>query len=171
MTICRLHYQKGMIYLLQAIPYILQQYPNARFFIVGDGPERGYLEEAAKKTNIIRSIQFMGNRSDASDLLPVADIFVLPSLWEGLPLCLLEAMRAEVPIVTTDVDGNREVVDDGKSGVLVPPKNSEALAHGITTLLRSPLLQKNLVREAKIRLHTDFSLESMLQKTRHVYTM
>lgn len=170
MTICRLHHQKGMIHLIQAIPYVLQQVPNARFVIIGDGPQREHLEEAAKETNINRSIQFMGNRSDASDLLPAADIFVLPSLWEGLPLCLLEAMRAEVPIVATDVDGNREVVDHEKSGLLVPPKNPEALAHAITTLLHSPSLQKNLAREAKIRLYTVFPLETMLQKTRHVYT-
>jgi len=168
-TVARLHYQKGMSYFLNAIPPILKLFPDACFLVVGDGPEQGKLLQIARNLNILQNVQFLGNRQDVDDILSILDIFVLASLWEGLPLSLLEAMRAGIPIVATDVDGNRDVIEDGISGLLVPPKNGEALAQAVIKILHTPSLTKNLVEKAKTRLQTDFSLENMLQKTQQIY--
>lgn len=165
-TVARLHYQKGVIYFLEAIPHILRAYPQARFLILGDGPERDNLQRAA---TALTNVRFLGNRDDAIEILRIVDVFVLPSLWEGLPLSLLEAMRAQVPIVATNVDGNLDVVEDGVTGLLVPPKNGEAIAKAVLRLLETPSLAQSLVEGGKIRLETDFSLENMLQKTRQIY--
>lgn len=165
-TVCRLHHQKGVSYFMKAIPHVLKSYPNARFLIMGDGPERRELEQMARD---LKNVHFLGNRNDVIELLPALDVCVSASLWEGLPLGLLEAMRAEVPIVATDVDGNRDVIEDGKSGLLVSPKDPEALAEAIVRLFQSPILARNLVKEAKIRLHTHFSLKDMVQKTQQIY--
>jgi len=169
-TVARLHYQKGVIYFLKAAPRILQFYPNAYFLIVGDGPEREELLQTAKDLNILHNLRFLGNREDVIDILRVVDVFVLASLWEGLPLSLLEAIRAEIPIVATDVDGNRDVIENGVSGLLVPPKNQEALAESVLRLLKDPSLAASVVKKAKIRWMTDFFLANMLQKTRQIYT-
>jgi glycosyltransferase involved in cell wall biosynthesis len=166
-TVARLHHQKGVSYFLDAVPEILRSYPDARFQIIGDGPERAVLEQKAHEMG--SRVQFSGNRDDVADLLASADVFVLASLWEGLPLSLLEAMRAGVPVVATDVDGNRDVVQHGVSGLLVPPKNGMAIAKAVTRILADPIFAKGIAGRARIRLSEEFSLANMLQKTRQTY--
>lgn len=166
-TVSRLHYQKGVRYFLQAVPYILQAIPNAQFLIIGDGPERESLFQLAKD---LPQVSFLGNRDDVNDLLPQFDVFVLASLWEGLPLSLLEAIRAEVPIVATDVDGNRDVIENEVTGLLVPPKDSKALANAIIRIAQTPSLREKFIPAARKRLETDFSISAMLQKTHQIYS-
>jgi glycosyltransferase involved in cell wall biosynthesis len=168
-TVARLHVQKGVIYFLEAIPFLLKFFPSATFLVIGDGPERAGLERTARDLNILHSLRFLGNRDDINDLLSIVDVFVLASLWEGLPLSLLEAMRAGVPIVATDVDGNRDAIENGVSGLLVAPMNSEQLAKAVMQILSSPDLMNSLIKNGNIRFNAGFSLINMLEKTRQTY--
>lgn len=168
-TVARLQFQKGGIYFLEAIPSILRSYPESQFLMVGDGPDREMLQQMAVKLKIQDRVLFLGNRDDVHDILNALDLFVLPSLWEGLPLCLLEAIRAKVPVIATDVDGNRDVIENEISGLLIPPKNGEAIAQAVLKMLREPTLAKRYVEQASLRLKKDFSFIGMLQQTRRVY--
>ncbi len=108
LSVGRLTEQKGHIYLLEAIPGIIEQFPSTVFAIAGDGPLRAELEARAERLGISKSVHFLGMRSDVPALLQMAHIFALPSLWEGLPIALLEAMAAGLPVVATRVEGVEE---------------------------------------------------------------
>jgi glycosyltransferase involved in cell wall biosynthesis len=108
-TIGRLHAQKGQEFLLRALPEVLREHPDVRCEIIGEGEIRGELEDLAKSLGIQKSVDFLGERTDIPELLCSLDVFVLPSLWEGLPLVLLEAMASGIPVVATVVDGVREI--------------------------------------------------------------
>lgn len=112
---------KGHEFLLEAIPDILESHPNTVFTFAGEGQLREELETRVKELRITEATRFLGTRSDIPDLLKIADYFVLPSLWEGLPLALLEAMATGIPVVATKVGGIGEIIRDGYNGLLVPP--------------------------------------------------
>jgi glycosyltransferase involved in cell wall biosynthesis len=114
-------------------------------------------------------LHFLGHREDVRDLLSVYDIFVLPSLSEGMPLALLEAMAAGVPAVATRVGGVSEVIENGKTGLLVPPGDSRALADGIATLLENPALATELGEAARQVAVSRFSLERMVRAYQDIY--
>ena len=109
----RLTEQKGMIHLVRALPGLLKAQPAARLLIVGDGPQRGELAAEAAERGVGARVTLTGNRDDLPGLMRTMDVFALPSLWEGQPLVLLEAMAAGVPIVATEVGGDAEVLADG----------------------------------------------------------
>src|SRR5690606_20106659 len=126
----RLEPYKGYSYLIEAMSTIpASERPLA--VVAGDGPERQRLESQAATAGVQDDVRFLGNRSDIPRLLAAADIFVLPSLWEGLPLAVLEAMASGLPPVVTRVGGNAEIIEDGKSGLLVPPADTQALAESL----------------------------------------
>jgi glycosyltransferase involved in cell wall biosynthesis len=129
-TAGRLDVQKGYDLLLDAFTTIRQAHPRARLAIAGDGPERGALGEQLTRLDIAGSAALLGDRSDVPALLAAADGFVLSSRWEGLPMVLLEAAAASLPIVCTDVGGNREVVRPELGGVLVDV-NPRAIGDGM----------------------------------------
>ncbi|WP_349236459.1 glycosyltransferase family 4 protein [Devosia sp. MC521] len=110
LTIARFTTQKDHASLLKAVPYVLLQHPDARFVFVGEGPERDRIADSVHKAGLEKTVTLLGGRGDVPDLLTAADLFVLPSLFEGLPLVLLEAMAVGVPIVGTAVDGIIEAV-------------------------------------------------------------
>ncbi len=110
-----------------------------------------------------------GQIPDAAKYLKAFDIFVLPSVKEGLPYAILEAMAAGLPIVATKVGGIPEMITDGESGLLVPPKNPEALATAIEKLIAAPELRARLGQNAAAVADAKFSLQEMLQKTRQIY--
>jgi glycosyltransferase involved in cell wall biosynthesis len=131
LTIARLDAQKGIAHLLDAAAAV----PHASFAIAGDGPDRAALEARAATLGIGDRVRFLGHRRDVPALLASADLFVLPSLYEGLPLAVLEAMTAGVPVVATAIGGTDEVVRDGETGTLVPPADPAALAAAINRTL------------------------------------
>lgn len=137
-TVGRLEAQKGIGYLLQAASIVLQKHPESQFLIVGDGPDRASLEALALSLSISKSVWFVGARSDVPSLLKASSAFVLPSLWEGMPNALLEAMAAGLPVIATAVEGSREIVLPGVTGWLVSPANSTELAQAILHVLEHP---------------------------------
>jgi len=126
-TVARLGHQKGHTYLIAAAPRIIRAFPNVRFVFVGDGPLRSRLENQIRRLGLEDYFHFLGFRSDVKQLLHLFDVFVLPSLYEGLPNAVLEAMACSKPVIATGVDGTSEAVLDRETGYIVPPKHPDAL--------------------------------------------
>jgi len=168
-TVGRLVERKGHYDLLEAWPTVLETHPNAQLLIVGDGPERKSLQNRAGELNCSHSICFAGRRDDVPNLLAAMDIFVFPSHYEGLPGALLEAMIAGLPIVTTPVDGNSELVEDGVTGLFVPPNNSQALANQLLNLLSNPELRGTLGANAAEFAKDEFAIMTMISEFESVY--
>ena len=148
-TVARLHRQKGVVTLLRAAPKILSACPEARIVVVGDGPEGSRLRREARRLNLEGRFLFLGERKDAAPVQSLFDIFVLPSLWEGLPFVLVEAAALGKPIVATAVDGVPEMLEDGKTGLLIPPNDASALADAVIRLLRDKDEARRLAETAR----------------------
>ena len=134
-AIGRLNTQKGHAYLLEAAPAILQAEPRAFFLVAGDGDLMEPLRQQARALGIAERIRFAGHRTDVPDLLGAIDVLAIPSLYEGTPLALFEAMAAGKAIVSSAVDGCAEVLEEGVTALLVPPRDAPALAAAIGSLL------------------------------------
>lgn len=147
-SVGRLTEQKGYEYLLKAIHIVLKDKENIRLIIAGDGELKSNLEKLANELKIRDKVVFAGNRQDIPDLLKIFDVFVLSSLWEGQPMSIIEAMAAEKPIIVTNVGGNKEILGHGEYGVLVEPRNSEALAHAIRKLFEDKVLAMKIAKQA-----------------------
>ena len=165
LTIARLHQQKGLRYLVEAAALV----PQATFVLAGDGPERANLEAQAATLGLRSRVLFLGHRQDIADLLANCDLFVLPSLFEGLPLSILEAMAASKPVVASAIGGNDEAVIHGQTGLLVPPAQPAALATAIQAVLSDVTLGQRLAAAGRARVYEQFSAEAMVQRVTHVY--
>lgn len=150
-TVAALRDQKGHTYLLQAFAQVQAQFPRTRLLLVGDGALRQTLEHKAHELGVADRVLWAGWRSDVWSVLHVLDLFVLPSLWEGLPLAVLEAMAAARPIVASAVDGTAEVIHDQVEGLLVPPADATALAEAILRVCKEPGLSSRLGAAARER--------------------
>lgn len=139
--------------------------------LVGDGPLRGELEALVRELELHDVVRFLGRLSpeELPTVLHQADVFVLPSLWEGMPGSVLEAMAAGRPVVGTDVPGIRDVVVDGVTGFLVPPQSPEALASRIERLLADPVLRERMGVMGRERVVAEFSLDRMVARHADVY--
>ena len=168
-TVARLHRQKGIIDLMRAAGHIHRGLPEAKIVVVGGGPLERTLRIEAKKLDLQRFFVILGERREARELLSLFDVFVLPSLWEGLPLALLEAAAMGKPLVATNIDGVREVIRDGETGLLVPPSNPEKLAEAILRLLRDKDLAHKLGENAKATIPPSFPLSKMIDETEQLY--
>lgn len=164
LTVGRLRKQKGHIYLLNAIPEVLESFPNTVFAFAGEGNLHEELVTRVKELSIMDAVRFLGIRSDIPDLLQVADGFVLPSLWEGLPVALLEAMGAELPVVGTRVEGIEDVIIDSYNGLLVPPADPMALSEAIILLLSSGDLRKRLGNAGKVLVKDNYTIDKMCEQ-------
>jgi len=136
-TVGRLTHQKGQKYLIAAMPMVLKEFPQADLLVVGDGPAFIELKEDVAQRKIDGRVIFTGSRKDVPALLAAMDIFVFPSLWEGMPNALVEAMAAGKPVIATDIKPNREVLGSENAGLFVPCKDSVELASRIIRLLRN----------------------------------
>ena len=147
-TIGRLNAQKGHRFLLDAAARVLPRVPASRALIVGDGDLMGELRRQTAGLGIADRVVFAGHRTEVPDLLGALDVFCISSLYEGTPLALFEAMAAGRAIVSTAVDGCREVLEDGVNGILVPPAEARALADGLERVLGDSALREALGRHA-----------------------
>ena len=134
-TIARLHPQKGHQYLLEAAPDILNKNPDALFLWVGEGELRAKLEKTIQAMGLSNAFILSGVRKDISKILACSDLFVLPSLYEGMPNVLLEAMAASLPIIATEVGGSNELIIKNENGLLIPPADPLTLGKAINALL------------------------------------
>jgi glycosyltransferase involved in cell wall biosynthesis len=160
---------KGHHHLLAAVPQVLRVYPQATFLIVGKGDLEDSLREEVMRRGLERAVRFLGYREDVPNLLSIMDIFVLPSLSEGLSLALLEAMAAGKPVVATNVGGNPELVRDGVTGFSVPPQDPDAIAGGILSLLGDERRRKIFGDNGRQRVKQYFSLEAMADNYQKLY--
>ena len=146
----------------------LLQNPNVHFIICGVGPEIGPLEELAKQNGISDRIHFLGFRKDVKDLLYSSDAFLFSSLQEGLPRSTMEAMAAGLPCVVSDIRGNRDLIDDGKGGFLVPPTDASAYARAITKLIEDAKLRDSMsaYNQSAIK---NFSLDKVQQELLSIF--
>ncbi|MCA1553209.1 MAG: glycosyltransferase [Chloroflexi bacterium] len=135
-SVGRLNEQKGYSYMITAAQTVSAQLPNVRFMLVGDGEQRAALEAQARALGVAEHITFAGQQEQPSTYYRRMAVFVLPSLWEGVPAVVLESIASGVPVVATDISGNRVLVQHGESGWLVPPRDSRALANAILEALR-----------------------------------
>jgi len=147
-SIGRLSAQKGHRFLVEAAGRLLPGRPQARVLVAGDGDLMADLRQQAAALGIADRVVFAGHRTDVPDLLGALDVFCISSLYEGTPLALFEAMAAGKAIVSTSVDGCREVLEDGVTGVLVPPADAAALASGLDRVLGDAALREGLGRQA-----------------------
>ncbi|MEX1248233.1 MAG: glycosyltransferase family 4 protein [Anaerolineales bacterium] len=161
LTLGRLTNQKGHTHLLDAIALVAPGHSELRFVFAGDGPQRIDLEKKATDLGIVDKVLFLGVRDDVANLLFAADVFVQPSLWEGLSLALLEALFAGLPVVATRVEGVVDVVEEGKSALLVPPGDAGALAAALERIIEDEKLRQRLGRAGQERATADYSIEKM----------
>lgn len=168
-TVARLHRQKGILYLLQAAKEIHGRHPEATIVVVGGGPLEESLRRQAAKLELGRNFLMLGERTDAREILSLFDIFVLPSLWEGLPLVLIEAAALGKPMIATDIDGVREVIRNGENGILVPPRDPAKLAESVIRLIEDPSLASKLGVNAEKEIPHLFPLSRMVEKTQQLY--
>jgi glycosyltransferase involved in cell wall biosynthesis len=165
----RLAPQKAIHGLLRAAPRLLAAEPSTRILLVGDGPLRSQLEAEVRDLGVAGAVDFLGYQSDLAPVYAALDVFVLPSQYEGLPLALLEAMATGVPCVVSDLPGIRDAVEDGATGLRVPPGDAEALAAALLRVLSDAALAAGLRERARERVRREHSRERMLARTEALY--
>lgn len=168
--VARMGEQKGHKYLLMAAKKVLNSYPNTLFFLVGDGPLWDDLHDLCKKLEIEKNVIFTGYIKDVPSVMSFFDVHVICSIWEGTPIPAFEAMAMGKSIVSTDVDGLGEIFEDGKTALLVPPKDPDALAERIKLILGNQDLANKLSLNAQVESdrydisHTVRRLESIYEE-------
>ncbi len=168
-VVAGLNNQKGHEYLIRAVPSILSKVPGVIFLFIGEGHLLPFLRGLARDQGAGDDIIFAGKRPDIPEILAVTDLVVLPSLFEGMPLSVLEAMAAGKAVVATNVDGTAEVVQDGITGYLVPPADSAALAKRILDLLMDESRRREFGRRGRQRIEEHFTLRRMLERYQALY--
>jgi len=168
-TVGRLVPIKGLEWLLKAAPRVLAEFPQACFVIIGEGPLLGELKELTTELGISPHVVFLGTRHDVPECLAALDLFVLPSLNEGMGRALVEAMAVGCPVVATRVGGIPDVVADGTTGLLVPPRDDRALAEAILTFLRDRSRRAAYGEAARRHVDGRFDVETMVHSIERLY--
>jgi glycosyltransferase involved in cell wall biosynthesis len=160
---------KGIEYLLDAAAVLRHELPSLRVEIAGSGPQRRKLEQRVEELDLAGSVEFLGWVGDLNSVLPRWDVFVMPSLEEGFPIAALDAMAAGLPVVASSVGGVPELIEDGRTGWLVPPRDVEALASRLRLLLNNLELRLAMGTAAQTRVRDHFSLAQMTDNFRKLY--
>jgi glycosyltransferase involved in cell wall biosynthesis len=169
-TVTRLHDSKGNSYLVDAARIVLDQRPQAKFFLVGEGPLREPLEAQARQLGLGDRFVFVGFAKDVGGVLNAFDLSVFPSLWEGTPLTVFEALAAGKPMVATDADGLLDVLRDGRDACIVPKRDAPALAAAIVHLMDDPEERARLsaaARQTSLR----FDIAAFVRKMERLYIL
>jgi glycosyltransferase involved in cell wall biosynthesis len=169
LTVGRLTHMKAQWQLLDAVPDLVARFPGLAVVLLGDGPLRDSLAEQAASLGVTHAVRFPGHRPDARLLLAAADVFVLPSRYEGMPLAALEAMEAGLPVVATRVVGSEEVVVDGVTGALVPFGRPTELGAALAALIADPRLRRRQGAAGRCRYLAGFTRDRMAADTAAVY--
>ncbi len=167
--VARLHLLKGHQYLLQAIPDIVSVVPDAHFVLVGEGALRTQIEAGIREAGLDKWVHLLGMRQDIPQILSISNLFILPSLGEGMPNSILEAMAAGLPVVASNVGGNPEVVVDGETGILVAAAEPAPLADGILKILQNPDLAVQMGLAARKRAEEIFSVDKNVSSYEQLY--
>ena len=171
-TVGRLQPVKAQVDLIHALADLFRRHPaaatDARLVIIGDGPERPVIESAIREAGLGDHVWLAGARTDVAACMQAMDVFVLPSLTEGISNTILEAMACGLPVIATDVGGNPELVDAGRTGVLVPPSNPSALADAMLQMLDEPTASR-MGKAGRVRIEQHFSLDAMVASYSKLY--
>ena len=168
-TVGRLTPEKGHVVLLEAAALVLRRLPQVRFLIIGAGHMEDELKRHAHRLSIQNRVIFAGPRRDVEALLGAMDLYVSSSLREALPMALLEAMAASLPVVATNVSGNAELIEDGVTGWLVPPSSAECLADAISLLVADPSRAAAMGAKARSRVAHVFSIGNVAHQHAELY--
>lgn len=167
--IARMTLQKDPVGMLEGFSLALQQFPDMKLLMIGEGELKETALEAARRLNITDHVIFDNFRQDVPAVLNGVDIYCLPSLWEGFPIGVLEAMAMGKAVIASDVDGTREAVTDGDNGLLVPAKNSETLAAAIVKLAKDKTLRGQLQQRAIDTIRSKYTVSGMTRQIEKIY--
>lgn len=167
--VARLSDVKGHRYLIEAMSEVLSQIPNAQLLIVGDGREKEELLALTKRLRVENYVYFRPSVDDTRDVLSAMDLFVLPSLKEGLGLSLMEAMASGLGVIGSDIGGIRSLIHDGDNGLLTRPADSNGLSCAILELLKDTNKRESLGEAARNFIQKNFSQEKMVSETQRIY--
>jgi len=161
---------KGHPVLIRAAAEVANVHPEAQFVLVGDGPKRHDYEAMVGASGLQQHFLFLGRRTDVPDILASCDIAVLPSLAEGLPNAVLEYLASGLPVVATALGGNLEVVQDGDTGLLIPPNDPSALASALIRFLCDPAFAATVAKSGQEHVQTKFTFERLVGEVDQLYT-
>lgn len=161
---------KGHPVLISAAVEIVKAHPEVQFVLVGDGPKRREYDAMVEAAGLKQHFLFLGRRSDVPDILASCDIAVLPSLAEGLPNAVLEYLAAGLPVVATALGGNLEVVQDGVTGLLIPPSDPNSLDRALARLLDNAVLAAALAKRGQEHVRMEFSFQHLVLRMDELYT-
>lgn len=167
LCVAELHERKGQKYLIDAVSRLSQNFPDIKLVLIGEGSSRKYYEKLARPLGNL--VMFLGRRRDVGKLMAASDIFVLPSVREAFGIVLLEASVAGIPVVASNIGGIPEIIDDGVTGILVPPNNAEELTQALQKYLENPSLASKLASAAQKKVSEEFHAQAMAMKTAEVY--
>ena len=160
---------KGQEWLIRALALLRHEFPNCRLLLAGDGPSRSRLEEITAQLRVTDAVVFAGFVQDIDSVYTALDIFLLPSFFEALSNALMSAMAHSLPCIAFNLGGPAEIIENGKSGLLVAPANETALRDAIAKILRNHILARNLGEEARNRIQQHFSADNMVHEMLRVY--
>ncbi|KAA3602761.1 MAG: glycosyltransferase family 1 protein [Calditrichaeota bacterium] len=171
LNVGRLDEKKGLRFLVEAMPQILNQFPKTKLLLVGDGDFRTELEARIKRLKLEDSVLLLGLKkvNEVQNIYQNSDIFVFPTLTEALSNVLLESMVNGLPVIATNTGGNPEVIENGKSGILIPLENSKAIADNVCDLLSNPQKMKILSQSASKRVRENFSFNKTVNEYLKLY--
>ena len=170
LSVGRLRYQKGQDILLRALPRVLTKFPHALLLIAGEGVLRDELEAEAGRLNVTERVKFLGVRNDIPVLMSLADLFLFPSRFEGMPNALMEAMGYGLPVIATGVQGVDEMIRDNENGLLVPLDDPEKVSDAILRLLNHPEERRRLGKAAQETIDKEYTLDKMCSQYEKLLT-
>jgi len=167
--VSKLEKRKGYKYFLEVAKDIVEEFPNVKFLIIGNGSEYDRLVKKVNRMNLNNNVIFTGYRTDIADVFSILDIKILTSLWEGLPRVLVQAAAVAKPIVTFNVDGAWEIVDEGKNGYIVPMKDTKAMTRKLKLLIKDDKLRRKMGKCSQEKVSNDWTIENMVKETDRLY--
>lgn len=168
-TVANLRQIKGHIYLLEALHLLKSVHEQITVLLVGDGEAEQELKEYIKSSGLQTDVRFLGRRTDVPAILAASDVFVLPSLSEGLPNSVMEAMASGLPVVATDVGGVRELVTDNENGFVVEARDAQGLARGMERLILDKNLRETMGKKNFTKIKAEFTIEKMVSDTEKIF--
>ena len=168
-TVGRLSLPKGHKYIVNAMPAVLEKHPETQLYILGEGYLQDSITNQIGKLNLQENVKLLGVRNDVNKILRASDLYIMPSLWEGLPIALLEAMLMECPIIISDVEGIDDVLTHKKNALITPPKDVDNLSRSIISLLDNKNMRIYLGKAARKRVLESFSEDEMCKQYEKVF--
>jgi len=168
-VVARLSEEKGLEYLIRSMPTVLKKFSNIMLYIAGTGKLENKLKTLAKSLKVEDNVTFLGHLNNVFSFLAHIDIFVLPSRSESLPVAIMEAMSAGLPVISTSVGGIPEIIENGKTGILLPPRNSDELAKAIIYLLSNPNQIHKMGVQGKKVISEKFNTSEFIKRFEAVY--